>query len=125
MKGEYNETNMMNCPIAGVQKIIQGKWAMVVIYYLSHGTFRFGELSRKMPQVTQANLTKELRMLEEFGLVHREVYREVPPKVEYSLTTIGQRFLPVIEALETWAIEYQESEAEELSGVKKLPAGKV
>ena len=68
----------------------------------------FGELSRKMPQVTQANLTKELRMLEEYGVVHREVYREVPPKVEYSLTAIGQKFLPVIEALEAWAIEYEQ-----------------
>lgn len=108
MKDEYNETNITTCPIAGVQKIIHGKWAMVVIYYLSQGTVRFGELSRKMPHVTQANLTKELRMLEEFGLVHREVYREVPPKVEYSLTDIGLKFLPVIEALETWAIGYNQ-----------------
>lgn len=110
MKGKYNETNITSCPIAGVQKITQGKWPMVVIYYLSQGTFRFGELSRKMPQVTQANLTKELRMLEEFGLVHREVYRQVPPKVEYSLTDIGCKFLPVLEALETWAIEYENLE---------------
>ena len=108
MKGEYNETNMTACPIVGVQKIIHGKWAMVVIYYLSQETLRFGELSRKMPQVTQANLTKELRLLEEYGVVHREVYREVPPKVEYSLTAIGQKFLPVIEALEVWAIEYRQ-----------------
>lgn len=110
MKDEYNEMDMTTCPIAGVQKIIHGKWAIVIIYFLSQGTFRFGELSRKIPQVTQANLTKELRMLEEFGLVHREVYREVPPKVEYSLTDIGLKFLPVIEALETWAIEYEQHE---------------
>lgn len=108
MKSEYNETNMTTCPVAGVQKIVQGKWTMVIIYYLSKETLRFGELSRKMPQVTQANLTKELRMLEEYGLIHREVYREVPPKVEYSLTAIGMKFLPVIEALEVWAIEYEQ-----------------
>lgn len=108
MKSKDNESILLDCPIANVQKIIHGKWAMVVIYCLSQGTFRFGELSRKMPQITQANLTKELRMLEEYGLVHREVYREVPPKVEYSLTDIGCKFLPVIEALEKWAIEYNQ-----------------
>lgn len=106
MIGNYNENNMITCPIADVQKIVRGKWAMVIIYFLSQKTLRFGELSRKVPQVTQANLTKELRMLEEAGLVHREVYREIPPKVEYSLTDIGVKFLPVIEALEIWAIEY-------------------
>lgn len=108
MKGVYDKENITSCPIAGVQKVIQGKWAMVVVYYLSQGTFRFGELSRKMPQVTQANLTKDLRMLEGYGLVHREVYRQVPPKVEYSLTAIGRKFLPVMEALEIWAIEYEQ-----------------
>ncbi len=110
MKDKHNESVFVECPIANIQKIIHGKWAMVVIYQLSQGTIRFGELSRKIPQVTQANLTKELRMLEEYGLVHREVYREVPPKVEYSLTTIGQKFLPVIEALEKWAMEYENLE---------------
>jgi DNA-binding HxlR family transcriptional regulator len=109
MKREYDESNMMSCPVAGIQRIINGKWSMVIVYYLSEGTLRFGELSKKMPQVTQANLTKELRALEEYGLIHREVYREVPPKVEYSLTEIGRKFMPVIEALEAWAIEYKQS----------------
>lgn len=62
---------------------------MVIIYFLYHETLSFSQLKRKMPQVTEANLTKELRMLEQYGLVHREIYREVPPRVEYSLTEIG------------------------------------
>lgn len=95
-----------NCPIASIQKIIHGKWTMVIIYFLSQGTLRFSELKRKMPNVTDANITKELRLLEEYGIVHREVYREVPPKVEYSLTPIGNKFLPVLESLEQWACEY-------------------
>ena len=95
-----------DCPIAEVQPIVRGKWAMVIIFFLSRGTIRFGELSRKLPMITQANLTKELRMLEQYGIVHREVYKEVPPKVEYSLTEIGFRFLPVIAALEQFANEY-------------------
>ncbi len=107
MKNHYSSENIENCPVAKVQKIIRGKWTMVIIYFLSKGTLRFGELSRKMPTVTQANLTKELRMLEEYGMIHREVYREVPPRVEYSLTEIGRKFFPVLEALEEWAMEYE------------------
>lgn len=107
MKNRYNTENIENCPVAKVQKVIRGKWTMVIVYFLGKETLRFGELSRKMPTVTQANLTKELRMLEEYGIVHREVYREVPPKVEYSLTEIGRKLLPVLDALEEWAIEYE------------------
>lgn len=81
---------------------------MVIIYFLYHETLRFSQLKRKMPQVTEANLTKELRMLEQYGLVHREIYHEVPPRVEYSLTEIGRKFVPVLEALEQWATEYEQ-----------------
>lgn len=83
---------------------------MVIIYFLYHETLRFSQLKRKMPQVTEANLTKELRMLEQYGLVHREIYREVPPRVEYSLTEIGRKFVPVLEALEQWATEYEQEQ---------------
>lgn len=83
---------------------------MVIIYFLSHKTLRFSQLKQKLPQVTEANLTKELRMLEQYGLVHREVYREVPPRVEYSLTEIGRKFIPVLNALEQWAVEYAKEE---------------
>lgn len=102
---DYSE-KIENCPFASVHKIIHGKWTMVIIYFLSKSTLRFSELRRKMPNVTEANLTKELRLLEQYGLVHREVYREVPPKVEYSLTPIGAKFIPILEALEKWSIEY-------------------
>lgn len=107
MKNNYNAENIESCPVAKVQKVIRGKWTMVIVYFLSKETLRFGELSRKMPNVTQANLTKELRMLEEYCIIHREVYREVPPKVEYSLTEIGRKLLPVLDALEEWALEYE------------------
>ena len=106
MKKKYDETNIETCPMVDVQKIIQSKWAILVMYYLQDETLRFGELSRKIPQVTQANLTKVLRTLEEYELVHREVYAVVPPKVEYSLTEIGQKFQIVLDALEVWSNEY-------------------
>lgn len=107
MERKYEDDNIENCPVASVQKIVCGKWTMVIVFFLSQGTLRFGELSRKMPQVTQANLTKELRMLEEYKIIHREIYKEIPPKVEYSLTELGVKFLPVLEALEKWGIEYE------------------
>lgn len=102
-----------DCPISDIQPIVRGKWTMVIIYFLSQGTCRFGELSRKLPMITQANLTKELRALEAYGLIHREVYREVPPKVEYSLTELGCEFLPIICALEEFACKYQRAHSDE------------
>ena len=97
------------CPLADIQPIVRGKWTMVILYFLGKGTLRFKELARKVPMITEANLTKELRALEKYGMVHREVYREVPPKVEYSLTEIGHKFLPIIQDLEIFAREYQEA----------------
>lgn len=108
MINQYDETNITQCPIVPVQKVISGKWNMLILYFLSEGVFRFGELHRKLPNMTQASLTKQLRILEEYKMVHREVYKQVPPKVEYSLTGRGVKFLPVLTALEEWAIEYQE-----------------
>ena len=102
MKTERLEARL-DCPFAGLQPIIRGKWTVIIIYFLSMGTLRFGELSRKLPMVTQAKLTRELRTLEEFGMVHREVYREVPPKVEYSLTDLGKSFIPILKDMKKWS----------------------
>lgn len=107
MKDELIPKELTDCPFADIQPIVRGKWTLVIIYYLSQGTLRFGELHRKMPMVTQANLTKELRALEEYRLIHREVYREVPPKVEYSLTELGREFMPVLEAIGEFAHVYE------------------
>lgn len=95
-----------NCSIIKVQKVITGKWNMVIILLLSDGVLRFGELQRKLPNITQASLTKQLRILKEYNIVHREVYKVVPPKVEYSLTELGYKFMPVINAIENWVKEY-------------------
>lgn len=95
-----------NCPLARVAKIIQGKWTMVILFLLSEGTLRFSEIKRRLPAVTEANLTKDLRLLERHGVIHREVYPVVPPKVEYSLTEMGRAFLPILDAINTWAETY-------------------
>lgn len=97
------EQDLMNCPVGDCIKIVRGKWTMPIIYFLSFGTLRFGELKRKVPYITEANLTKELRQLENWGMIHREIYRQVPPKVEYSLTDEGRSFLPVMKAIEEFS----------------------
>ena len=78
------------CPVEVCLDKIGGKWKPLVLWHLQTGTRRFGELRHLIPNVTEKMLTEKLRELEADGLVHREVYREVPPKVEYSLTPYGR-----------------------------------
>lgn len=110
---DFDETETFeSCPISNIQKIVNGKWNMVILYFLSKETLRFGELSRKLPMVTQANLTKNLKLLESHEMIRREVYPQVPPKVEYSLTPMGEKFLPVIQELEKFANAYDQKKLE-------------
>ena len=97
------------CPYVTAQKVFSGKWSILIIYHLNDGALRYGELQRKMGDITQATLTKQLRMLEDFGLVSRYVYAEIPPKVEYSLTDLGIGFKPVLEQFRIWGDKYIES----------------
>lgn len=94
------------CPYATAQKIFSGKYGILIIHLLSKQSYRFGELQRKLPPLTQTTLTKQLKYLEQYHMVHREVYREIPPKVEYSLTEMGQNFIPVLEAFEEFGKKY-------------------
>lgn len=101
------------CPYVTAQKVFSGKWSILILYYLNEGTLRYGELQRRLNDISQPTLTKQLRMLEDFGLVSRHVYTEVPPRVEYSLTDLGQAFNPVLEQFKTWGdlyIRMRESE---------------
>lgn len=94
------------CPIEMALEQIAGKWKGLIIYHLMNGTLRFSELSRQVGKVTQRSLTKQLRELESEGIVHREVYPVVPPKVEYSLTEKGKNLHDVIKALGDWGQKY-------------------
>ena len=94
------------CPYFTAQKLLSGKWSILIMYHLNKETLRFRELQRTMEGITQATLTKQLRMLEEFGLVNRYVYPEIPPKVEYSLTELGKEFQPVLEQVRVWGDKY-------------------
>ena len=86
--------------------MISGKWAVLILLYLQDGPLRFNKLLRKMPKMTHATLSAQLKSLEENGLIRRVQYEAIPPRVEYSLTEIGERFQPVVAALETWGNEY-------------------
>ncbi|MBC8082620.1 MAG: helix-turn-helix transcriptional regulator [Hymenobacter sp.] len=91
------------CPITAALDVLGGKWKVFVLARLAeYPLLRFGELHRLIPKVSQKMLTQQLRELEEAGLVARRIYAEVPPRVEYRLTTHGQTLQPVLRALRDW-----------------------
>ena len=94
------------CPVTVVQSLMAGKWKFINFLQLSQKTRRFNELQKLLPGISQGILTQQLRELEQDGLVHREVYKEVPPKVEYSLTDIGQSFIPILDVIGKWGKSY-------------------
>lgn len=90
------------CGVEAALGLIDGKWKGVILFHLMSGRMRFNALARKLGAVTQRMLTKQLRELEADGLIIRTVYAEVPPRVEYSLSTKGKSLEPVICALKAW-----------------------
>jgi DNA-binding HxlR family transcriptional regulator len=90
------------CPVTRAVSVLGGKWKLFIVFHLMSGTKRFGELKRLVPDVTQQMLTLQLRELEADGIVHREVFAVVPPKVEYSLTPLGRRLEDVTSELASW-----------------------
>jgi len=90
------------CPVEATLEIIGGKWKGVILYHLLERTYRFGELKQAMQGITQRMLTKQLRELEADGIVNRKVYAEVPPKVEYSLTEVGESLRGVMMMMRDW-----------------------
>lgn len=95
------------CPYMTAQKVLSGKWSMYILYLLSDGAVRFNELQRKMPgNMTHTTLSRQLKALEKDGLIVRREYEQIPPKVEYSLSKIGQNFKPVLSELAIWGNEY-------------------
>lgn len=94
------------CAIEVTLDLIGGKWKALILCHLAIGTLRYNELKRTFPCITQKMLTQQLRELEEDGLVRRQVYAQVPPKVEYSLTEFGESLMPVINIMNTWGKSY-------------------
>lgn len=87
------------CPVETTLTLISDKWKVLILRDLMEGTRRFGELKRSIGHVSQKVLTAQLRQMEESGLLHRRVYAEVPPRVEYTLTEVGYSLKPVLDAM--------------------------
>jgi DNA-binding HxlR family transcriptional regulator len=99
------------CAIEMLTDAIGGKYKAVILYHLMQGTKRFNELGRLIPNASQRMLTQHLRELEQDGLVHREIYREVPPRVEYSLTELGHTLQPLLESMQEWTKQHMVKES--------------
>lgn len=94
------------CPVEATLNIVEGKWKVQILYALSHSTKRFGALQRALPHITRQVLATQLRELERDGIVHRTIFAEVPPRVEYSLTSSGKSLEPVLTHLLNWGTQY-------------------
>lgn len=113
--------NTFHCAMDVTMNFIGGKWKTIVIWYLRNKTLRFGELRKQIPDITEKMLSLQLKSLEEDGIIKREVFAEVPLRVEYSLTVFGKTLLPVIESIAKWGRNLGESEGrlEEVQSKKK------
>ena len=108
-RSEIRDALYPNCPIRNVLSRVGDKWSMLVLFTLeSNDNQRFKELQRNIPDISQKMLTATLKMLEADGLIRREVFPEVQPRVEYSLTKKGKSLLPLIDNLLSWASENME-----------------
>ena len=95
------------CPYVTAQKVLTGKWSMYIMHLLPDGPVRFNELQRRMPEeMTHTTLSRQLKTLEDEGLIIRQEYQQIPPKVEYSLSEIGEKFKSVLSVLEVWGNDY-------------------
>ncbi len=99
------------CPMSIALAVVGGKWKGMILYHLHDGTKRFNQMMRLMPSITQRMLTRQLRELEAHGIIDRRIYPQIPPKVEYSLSELGQTVIPVIQQLSAWGRQYRESSA--------------
>ena len=96
----------VGCPVEVTLEVIGGRWKVLIIHELLAGTRRFSELHRALKGVSHRTLTQQLRDLESRGVIHRKVYQQVPPKVEYSLTPVGRSLEPILLAMHAWATKH-------------------
>lgn len=116
---------MPACPVATAVQLIGSKWKLLILRNLLARPWRFNELRKSLEGISQKVLTDSLRSMEEDGLVTRTVYPEVPPRVEYSLSPLGESMRPIIQAMEQWGAQYKAAKAREqqgLSAEKEPPA---
>ena len=96
-----------DCPVATTVRLIGNKWKLLILRNLLARPWRFNEMLRSIPGISQKVLTDNLRAMESDGIISRTVYPEVPPRVEYALTELGDSLRPIIKAMEVWGLDYQ------------------
>ncbi|MGG6295398.1 winged helix-turn-helix transcriptional regulator [Leptolyngbya sp. AN02str] len=104
----------LTCSVETTLDIIGARWKVLILHELFNGVKRFNELHRSLVGITQKMLTQQLRELEQDGIVHREVYQQVPPKVEYSLTPLGRTLEPILDAMHEWGTTYHAERQKQL-----------
>lgn len=109
MKDQNTTRELPACPVETTFMLIGDKWKVLILRDLIPGTKRFGELKKSIGNVSPKVLTAQLRDMEESGLVTRQVYAEVPPKVEYSLTELGKSLKPILDSMQDWGEGYKAS----------------
>ena len=107
MAAKVDVESLPACPVETTLTMIGDKWKVLILRDLMPGTKRFGELKKSIGSVSQKVLTAQLRDMEQNGLVHREVFAEVPPRVEYSLTELGRSLKPILDAMWNWGEEFK------------------
>lgn len=110
MEPQVEHRDRATCAVETTLSVIGGRWKVLIIRELFPGVKRFGELHRALQGVTQKMLTQQLREMEQDGLVNRQVYLQVPPKVEYSLTPLGATLKPVLDSMHNWGTKFLESQ---------------
>ncbi|QEC52244.1 HxlR family transcriptional regulator [Anseongella ginsenosidimutans] len=100
------EKQNFECPITAMLELIGGKWKPIILYNLTFGTRRFGELAFRISGISRKVLTEQLKELEKDGLISRKQYQEIPPRVEYSLTGLGNSLVPVFKEMAGWSYEH-------------------
>ena len=95
------------CPVATTVQLIGSKWKLLILRNLLERPWRFNELKKNLDGISQKVLTDSLRSMEEDGIIVRTIYPEVPPRVEYALSELGESMRPVIESMGSWGMEYQ------------------
>ena len=103
---ETQTSSRLTCEVETTLSVIGGRWKVLIIRELIQGVKRFGELHRALNGITQKMLTQQLREMEEDGIIHREIYLQVPPKVEYSLTPLGESLKPILDAMHEWGVQH-------------------
>ena len=110
MASKENPSVNKNCPVSATIRLIGGKYKALLLWHLTGQTLRFNQLHRLVPEATPKMLTQQLRELEEDGLISRTVYQVVPPRVDYSLTALGESLFPILEAMYRWGSALMQDE---------------